>query len=84
MRCRGLVGDMHASRYQIVVSGRLGAAGREAFRDFHIEPHGMDAALTGDPNQSGLSDVLTSMRDLALDLIWLTGLASGPDIRLAQ
>jgi hypothetical protein len=75
---------MHASRYRIAVSGRLGVAGREAFRDFRIEPHGMDAALTGDPNQSGLSDVLTSMRDLTLDLIGLTGLAPGPDIRLAQ
>ena len=39
---------MHTSRYQIVVSGRLGVAGREAFRDFHIEPHGMHTALTGD------------------------------------
>jgi hypothetical protein len=74
---------MHASRYQIVVSGRLGVAGREAFRDFHIEPHGMHA-LTGDLNRSGLLDVLTRMRDLALDLIGLTCLAPEPDIRLAQ
>ena len=42
---------MHASRYQIVVSGRLGVAGREAFRDFQFEPHGMDTALTGDLNR---------------------------------
>jgi hypothetical protein len=42
---------MHTSRYQIVVSGRLGVAGREAFRDFHIEPHSMDTALTGDLNR---------------------------------
>ena len=34
--------------------GRLGGAGREAFRDFHIAPHGMDTALTGDLNRSGL------------------------------
>jgi hypothetical protein len=27
---------MRTSRYQIVVSGRLGVAGREAFRDFHL------------------------------------------------
>ena len=39
---------MHARRYQIVVSGCLGVAGREAFRGFHIEPHGMHTALTGD------------------------------------
>jgi hypothetical protein len=44
---------MHASRYQIVVSGRLGVAGREAFRDFQ-------------------------------NLIGLTCLATGPDIRLAR
>jgi hypothetical protein len=75
---------MHTSRYQIVVSGRLGVAGREAFRDFHIEPHSMDTALTDDLNRSGLFDVLTRMRDLALDLIGLTCLAPGPDTRLAQ
>jgi hypothetical protein len=75
---------MHASRYQIVVSGRPGMAGREAFRDFHFEPHGMDIALTGDLNPSGLLDVLTRMRGLALDLIGSTCLAPGPDMRLAQ
>jgi hypothetical protein len=75
---------MHTSRYQIVVSGRLGVAGREAFRDFHIEPHGMDTALTGDLNRSGLFDVLTRMRDLALYLIVLPCLAPEPDTRLAQ
>jgi hypothetical protein len=75
---------MHTSRYQIVVSGRLGVAGREAFRDFHIESHGMDTALTGDLNRSGLFDVLTRMRDLALYLIGLTCLAPEPDTRLAR
>ena len=75
---------MHASRYQIVVSGPLGVAGREAFLDFPIEPPGMDTALTGDLYRSGLLDVLTRMPDLALDRIGLTYLAPGPDIRLAQ
>ena len=37
----------------------------------------MDTALTGDLNRSGLFDVLTRTRDLALDLIGLTCLASG-------
>jgi hypothetical protein len=37
---------MHTSRYQIIVSGSLGVVGRAAFRDFHIEPHGMDTAPT--------------------------------------
>jgi hypothetical protein len=75
---------MHASRYQIVVSRRLGSAGREAFRDFHFEPNGMDSALTGDLNPSALFDVLTRMRGLALDPIGLTCLAPGPDMRLAE
>ena len=75
---------MHASRYQIVVSRRLGMAGRKASRDFHFEPRGMDTALTGDLNPSGLFDVLTRRRDLDLDLIGLTCLAPGPDMRLAQ
>jgi hypothetical protein len=75
---------MHASRYQIVVSRRLGVAGREAFRNFHFEPHGMDTALTGDLNPSGLFDMLTHLRGLVLDLIGLTCLAPGPDMRLAQ
>ena len=75
---------MHASRYQIVVSRRLGVAGREAFRNFHFEPHGMDTALTGDLNPSGLFDMRTRLRDLVLDLIGLTCLAPGPDMRLAQ
>ena len=44
----------------------------------------MDTALTGDLNRSGLFDVLTRTRDLALDLIGLTCLASGSGIRLAQ
>jgi hypothetical protein len=75
---------MHASRSQIIVSGRLVAAGREAFRDFRTEPRGMDTALTGDMNRSGPFDVLSRIRDLALDLIELACLAAGPDIRLAR
>jgi len=31
--------------YRIIVSGGLGEAGREAFRDFHIETHGGDSVL---------------------------------------
>jgi len=73
--CQDLAGDMPARRYRIIVSGRLGMIGREAFRDLHIEPHGTDTALTGDLNRSGLHDVLTLIRDLALDLVGLTCLA---------
>jgi hypothetical protein len=76
-----MISGMHTHRYQIIVSGRLGVAFHEAFRDLHIEPHGTDTALTGDLNRSGLHDVLTRIRDLALDLIGLTCLAPEPDIR---
>jgi len=62
-----------------IVSGRLGVAGHEAFGDLRIEPHGMDTALTGELNRSGLHDVLTRIRDLALDLVGLTCLAPEPD-----
>ena len=73
--CQDLAGDMPARRYQIIVSGRLGMVGCEAFRDLQIEPHGTDTALTGDLNPSGLHDVLTLIRDLAFDLVGLTCLA---------
>ena len=69
------MGDMQTRRYVIIVSGRLGMIGHQAFRDFHIEPHGMDTALTGDLNRSSLHDALTRIRDLALDLVGLTCLA---------
>jgi hypothetical protein len=69
---------MRTRRYRIIVSGRLGVVGREAFRDLHIEPHGTDTALTGDLNRSGLHDVLSRIRDLALDLVGLTCLAPEP------
>ena len=73
--------DTPTRRYQIIVSGRLGGAGREAFRDFLIEPHGTDTALTGDLNRSGLFDTLARLRDLGLDLVGLTCLAPGLSAR---
>ena len=66
---------MRTRRYQIIISGRLGAVGCEAFRDFQIAPHGTDTVLTGDLTRSGLHEVLTRIRDLALDLVALTCLA---------
>jgi hypothetical protein len=75
--CRDLADDMPARRYQIIVSGRLGMAGCEAFRDLQIEPHGTDTVLTGDLNRPALYDVLARIRDLALDLAGLTCLAPG-------
>jgi hypothetical protein len=70
-----LEADTPRRRYRIIVSGRLGGAGREAFRDFLIEPHGTDTALTADLNRSGLYDTLALIRDLTLDLVGLTCLA---------
>jgi hypothetical protein len=66
---------MRTRRYQIIVSGDLGRVGREAFRDFHIEPHGTDSALTGELDRSGLENVITRIRDLGLDLVELKCLA---------
>ena len=72
---------MRTRRYRIIVSGRLGMIGHEAFRDLHIEPHGTDTALTGDLSRSGLHEVLTRIRDLALELVGLTCLAPEPGTR---
>jgi hypothetical protein len=77
--CRDLTGDTPTRRYRIIVSGRLGVVGYEAFRDLHIGPHGADTALTGDLSRSGLHDVFTLIRDLALDLVGFTCLAPEPD-----
>ena len=73
-----LATDTPTRQYRIIVSGHLGAVGREAFRDFRIEPHGTDTALTGDLNRSGLFDTLARLRDLGLDLVGLTCLAARP------
>jgi hypothetical protein len=73
-----LAADTPTRRYQIIVAGRLGGAGHEAFRDFLIEPHGEDTMLTGDLNRSGLYDTLARIRDLTLDLVGLTCLAWRP------
>jgi hypothetical protein len=75
------MGNTRTRRYQIIVSGRLGVVGHAAFEDLHIEPHGTDTALTGDLNPSGLHDVLTRIRDLAFELVWLTCLAPEPGTR---
>ena len=72
---------MPARRYQIIVSGRLGMVCCEAFRDLQIDPHGTDTALTGDLNRSGPHDVLTLIRDLALELVGLTCLAPEPTVQ---
>jgi hypothetical protein len=72
------VEDTRTRRYQIIVSGRLGAVCCEAFPDFYIAPYGADTALTGDLTRSGLHDALILIRDLALNMVALTCLASEP------
>jgi hypothetical protein len=72
------VEDTRTRRYQIIVSGRLGAVCCEAFPDFYIAPYGADTALTGGLTRSGLHDALTRIRDLALHLVALTCLAPEP------
>ena len=73
--------DICTLRYQIIVAGRLGMIGREAFRDLRVEPHGTDTALTGDLNRSGLRDAITRIQGLALELVGLTCLAPEPGTR---
>jgi hypothetical protein len=72
-----LATDTPTRQYRIIISGHLGVVGCEAFRDFRIEPHGTDTALTGDLNRSGLFDTLACLRDLGLDLVGFTCLAPG-------
>ena len=59
-------------RYRIIVSGGLGEAGREAFRDFDIETNGRDTVLTGDLDQPGLLGVLARIEGLGLELVGFT------------
>ena len=59
-------------RYRIFVSGGLGEAGREAFRDFRIETRGRDTVLTGDLDQPGLLGALARIEGLGLELVGFT------------
>ena len=63
--------------YRIIVSGRLGEAGRVAFEDFRIEPHGADTALTGELDLPGLRDVLDRLLRFRLELVQMSRLADG-------
>jgi hypothetical protein len=58
--------------YQIVVSGRLWDASREAFADFTIESNGSNTSLRGALDQSALYDVLNRIQSLGLELIALS------------
>jgi len=56
-------------RYQITISGGLGATAREAFADFRIEPNGINTALIGDLDQAALYGALNRIQSLGLDLV---------------
>lgn len=61
--------------YRIIVSGRLGEAGRAAFEDLRVEPHGTDTALTGELDLPGLRGVLDRLLGLGLELVHMSRLA---------
>lgn len=65
---------MRTHRYQITISGGLGATAREAFADFRIEPNGINTALIGDLDQAALYGALNRVLSLGLELVALTRL----------
>lgn len=65
---------MRTHRYQITISGGLGATAREAFADFRIEPNGINTALIGDLDQAALYGALNRILALGLELVALTRL----------
>ena len=65
---------MRTHRYQITISGGLGATAREAFADFRIKPNGINTALVGDLDQAALYGALNRILSLGLELVALTRL----------
>lgn len=68
---------MRTLRYRISIAGGLGEIGREAFKDFMIEPNGTNTSLTGDLDQAALYGVLDRILALGLELVELNRLADG-------
>ena len=65
---------MRTHRYQITISGGLGATARQAFANFRIEPNGINTALIGDLDQAALYGALNRILSLGLELVALTRL----------
>jgi hypothetical protein len=61
-------------RYRITIAGGLGAIGREAFADFHVEPSGIYTVLIGTLDQAGLHGALNRVLALGLELVELSRL----------
>ena len=74
---------MRTHRYQITISGGLGATAREAFADFRIEPNGINTALIGDLDQAALYGALNRILSLGLELVALTRLNDDPGLSAA-
>ena len=68
---------MRTHRYRITVAGGLDEAGREAFGDFEIEPHGTNTVLTGDLDQAALHGALNRIQSLGLELLEARRLTDG-------
>jgi hypothetical protein len=64
-------------RYRITIAGGLGEIGREAFKDFIIEPNGTNTSLIGDLDQAALYGVLDRILGLGLELVELNRVAGG-------
>ena len=69
--------DVRTHRYRITIAGGLGAIGREAFADFHIEPNGIHTMLIGTLDQAGLHGALNRVLALGLELVELSRLPDG-------
>ena len=63
---------MGTHRYRIVIAGRLGETGREAFAGLLIEPNGTCTVLTGDLDQAALYGTLSRILALGLELLALS------------
>jgi hypothetical protein len=64
-------------RYRITIAGGLGEIGREAFKDFIIEPNGTNTSLIGELDQAALYGTLDRILALGLELMELNRLSDG-------
>jgi hypothetical protein len=64
-------------RYRITIAGGLGEIGREAFKDFIIEPNGTNTWLIGDLDQAALYGTLDRILALGLELVELDRMSGG-------
>jgi hypothetical protein len=64
-------------RYRITIADGLGGIGREAFKDFIIEPNGTNTSLIGDLDQAALYGAIDRILGLGLELVELNRLPGG-------